>query len=60
MGTNSCHVQRYRRPLLERFERGELDPPRIITHRRPLGEAPRGFGSFKNKKDGSEKVVLTP
>jgi threonine dehydrogenase-like Zn-dependent dehydrogenase len=48
------------RPLLERIERGELKPPRIITHRLPLSEAPRGYDMFKNKKDGCEKVVLTP
>jgi threonine dehydrogenase-like Zn-dependent dehydrogenase len=58
--TGQCHVQRYMRPLLERIERGELDPTRIITHRLPLAEAPRGYDMFKNKKDGCEKVVLKP
>jgi len=58
--TGQCHVQRYMRPLLERIERGELDPTRIITHRLPLAEAPQGYDMFKNKKDGCEKVVLTP
>jgi threonine dehydrogenase-like Zn-dependent dehydrogenase len=58
--TGQCHVQRYMRPLLERIERGELNPPRIITHRLPLAEAPRGYDMFKNKEDGCEKVVLTP
>jgi threonine dehydrogenase-like Zn-dependent dehydrogenase len=58
--TGQCHVQRYMRPLLERIERGELNPPRIITHRLPLNEAPRGYDMFKNKKDDCEKVVLTP
>jgi threonine dehydrogenase-like Zn-dependent dehydrogenase len=47
-------------PLLERIERGELNPTRIITHRLPLAEAPQGYDMFKNKKDGCEKVVLTP
>jgi len=58
--TGQCHVQRYMRPLLGRIERGELNPSRIITHRMPLNEAPRGYDLFKNKKDGCEKVVLTP
>jgi threonine dehydrogenase-like Zn-dependent dehydrogenase len=58
--TGQCHVQRYMRPLLERIERGELNPPRIITHRVPLAEAPRGYDMFKHKNDGCEKVVLTP
>jgi len=58
--TGQCHVQRYMQPLLERIERGELDPTRIITHRLPLGEAPRGYDLFKHKEDGCEKVVLKP
>jgi len=58
--TGQCHVQKYMRPLLERIERGEIDPTRIITHRLPLDQAPQGFELFKNKQDFCEKVVLTP
>jgi threonine dehydrogenase-like Zn-dependent dehydrogenase len=58
--TGQCHVQRYMRPLLERIERGDIDPTRIITHTLPLTEAPHGYDIFKNKKDGCEKVVLKP
>ncbi|MDQ1644752.1 MAG: hypothetical protein QOJ50_936 [Cryptosporangiaceae bacterium] len=58
--TGQCHVQRYMQPLLERIERGELDPTRIITHRLSLDEAPHGYDIFKNKQDDCEKVVLTP
>src|SRR4051794_31146739 len=46
--TGQCHVQRYMRPLLERIERGEIDPTRVITHRLPLTEAPHGYDIFKN------------
>jgi zinc transporter ZupT len=41
--TGQCHVQRYMRPLLERIERGEIDPSFVITHRMPLDEAPAGL-----------------
>jgi threonine dehydrogenase-like Zn-dependent dehydrogenase len=58
--TGQCHVQRYMTPLLRRIELGELDPTRIITHRLPLDEAPRGYDIFKNKEEDCEKVVLTP
>jgi threonine dehydrogenase-like Zn-dependent dehydrogenase len=58
--TGQCHVQRYMRPLLDRIERGEIDPTRVITHRLPLQEATRGYELFKQKQDGCEKVVLTP
>jgi threonine dehydrogenase-like Zn-dependent dehydrogenase len=58
--TGQCHVQRYMRPLLQRIERGELDPTRVITHRLPLAEAANGYKAFKNKQDNCEKVVLKP
>ncbi|HEU0101525.1 MAG TPA: zinc-dependent alcohol dehydrogenase [Mycobacteriales bacterium] len=57
--TGQTHVHRYLRPLLERIEKGELDPTRIITHRMPLADAAKGYDLFKNKKDGCEKVVLS-
>jgi len=58
--TGQCHVQRYMRPLLQRIERGEIDPTRVITHRLPLAEAPHGYDIFKNKEDGCEKIVRKP
>jgi threonine dehydrogenase-like Zn-dependent dehydrogenase len=58
--TGQCHVQRYMRPLLERIERGELNPQRIITHELPLADAPRGYELFKRKEENCEKVVLKP
>jgi threonine dehydrogenase-like Zn-dependent dehydrogenase len=58
--TGQCHVQRYMKPLLDRIERGELHPERVITHTLPLKQAPRGYDIFKHKKDNCEKVVLKP
>jgi threonine dehydrogenase-like Zn-dependent dehydrogenase len=54
-----CHVQRYTRPLLERIERGEIDPSFVITHRLPLEQAPDGYETFKHKGDECVKVVLS-
>lgn len=54
------HVQRYMRPLLERIEKGEIDPSFVITHRLKLDEAAHGFETFLNKEDECVKVVLTP
>jgi len=53
-------VQRYLKPLLERIEKGEIDPSYIITHRLPLDDAPRAFEMFDAKDDNCIKVVLTP
>ena len=58
--TGQCHVQRYLRPLLERIEKGEIDPSFVITHRMRLEEAPQGYAMFLNKQDDCIKVVLKP
>jgi threonine dehydrogenase-like Zn-dependent dehydrogenase len=56
--SGQCHVQRYMKPLLERIQRGEIDPSFVITHTMPLSEAPRGYDMFLNKEDNCEKVIL--
>jgi len=53
-----CHVQKYMPQLLERIERGEIDPSFVITHRLPLNEAPMAYDMFLKKRDNCEKVVL--
>jgi threonine dehydrogenase-like Zn-dependent dehydrogenase len=58
--SGQCHVHRYLRPLLERIERGEIDPSFVVTHRMPLFDAPRAYEMFLDKLDGCEKVVLKP
>ncbi|HVE50262.1 MAG TPA: zinc-dependent alcohol dehydrogenase [Casimicrobiaceae bacterium] len=58
MKTGQTHVHRYMRPLLERIERGEIDPTAIITHRMSLDDAPRGYDMFLHKSQGCVKCVL--
>jgi threonine dehydrogenase-like Zn-dependent dehydrogenase len=58
--TGQTHVQRYMRPLLERIQKGEIDPSFVITHRMRLEDAPKGYETFRNKEDDCIKVVLTP
>jgi threonine dehydrogenase-like Zn-dependent dehydrogenase len=57
--TGQCHVQRYMRPLLERIQRGEIDPSFVITHRLRLEDAPSWYEMFLHKRDNCEKVVLS-
>ncbi|WP_406069422.1 zinc-dependent alcohol dehydrogenase [Micromonospora sp. NBC_01638] len=59
MRTGQCHVQRYTRPLLERIQRGEIDPSFIVSHRMPLRDAPKGYKIFQKKQDDCTKVLLT-
>jgi threonine dehydrogenase-like Zn-dependent dehydrogenase len=58
--TGQAHVQRYMRPLLERIEKGEIDPSFVITHRMRLDDAPEGYETFLHKEDDCVKVVLQP
>jgi threonine dehydrogenase-like Zn-dependent dehydrogenase len=56
--TGQCHVQRYMKPLLERIQKGDIDPTFIITHHLPLDQAAEGYEMFNEKQDDCEKVVL--
>ena len=54
------HVHRYLKPLLDRVERGEIDPSFVITHRLKLDDAAEGYSTFYNDQDHCMKVVLKP
>ena len=58
--TGQTHVQRYLHPLLHKIESGQINPSFVITHRLKLSDAPRAYETFRDKKDGCIKVVLTP
>ncbi len=58
--SGQTHVQRYTRPLLDKIEKGEIDPSFVITHRLKLADAPEAYKTFRDKKDGCIKVVLKP
>jgi len=54
------HTQRYTAPLLERIQRGEIDPSFVITHRISLDDAAQGYADFKKHQDQCIKFVLKP
>lgn len=60
MKMGQTHAQKYLAPLLERIEKGEIDPSFVITHRLPLEEAANAYKIFKEKEDGCIKVFLKP
>jgi threonine dehydrogenase-like Zn-dependent dehydrogenase len=53
-------VQHYLLKLLERVEKGEIDPSFVITHHAPLADGPAMYKTFRDKQDGCVKVVLKP
>jgi len=54
------HVHRYMAPLLDRIQKGEIDPRFIISHRLSLKEGPSGYETFHARPDICTKVVLRP
>ncbi|WP_203077247.1 zinc-dependent alcohol dehydrogenase [Falsiroseomonas ponticola] len=60
MRMGQTHAQRFLQPLLDRIDRGEIDPSFVITHKLSLEEGPAAYDTFRDKKDGCIKVVLTP
>jgi threonine dehydrogenase-like Zn-dependent dehydrogenase len=54
------HVHRYLAPLLDRVQKGDIDPSFVITHRFSLEDAPHAYNIFKYKQDNCIKVVLQP
>ena len=58
MGQTNVH--KYLAPLLERIQKGEIDPSFIITHPLKLEDAAEGYKVFSERKAGCIKVVLQP
>ncbi len=53
-------VQHYLPILLDRIQKGEIDPSFVITHTAKLEDGPDLYKTFRDKKDGCIKVVLKP
>jgi threonine dehydrogenase-like Zn-dependent dehydrogenase len=60
MKTGQTHMMRYMKPLLDRIERGDIDPSFVTSHRVPIDKAPEMYKIFRDKQDHCTKVVLDP
>ncbi len=58
--TGQTHMMRYMKPLLERIQKGEINPEFVISHRLPISQAPEAYKMFRDKQDHCTKVVLDP
>jgi threonine dehydrogenase-like Zn-dependent dehydrogenase len=54
------HMMKYMKPLLNRIERGEIDPSFVITHRFAIDDAAKAYYLFRDHKEECIKVVLKP
>jgi len=60
MKTGQTHMMRYMQPLLERIQKGDIDPSFVISHVLPIDQAPGAYRTFREKQDRCTKVVLKP
>ena len=58
--TGQTHVQKYLRPLLERIQKGKIDPSFVVTHHLGLEDAAEGYKTFRDKERECIKIVLKP
>lgn len=58
--SGQTHMMRYTQPLLERVQRGDINPAFVISHRLPLDSAPEAYRIFREKQDKCIKVVMDP
>jgi threonine dehydrogenase-like Zn-dependent dehydrogenase len=58
MGQTNMH--NYMRPLLERVEKGQIDPSSIISHRLTLDQAPEMYKVWRDKRESVTKIVIDP
>jgi threonine dehydrogenase-like Zn-dependent dehydrogenase len=53
-------VQHYLPKLMKLIEDKKIDPSFVITHKVPLEKGPEMYETFRDKKDGCIKVMMTP
>jgi threonine dehydrogenase-like Zn-dependent dehydrogenase len=58
MGQTNMH--NYMKPLLERIEKGQIDPSYIISHRITLDETPEMYKIWRDKRENVTKIVIDP
>ncbi|KAA6462120.1 glutathione-dependent formaldehyde dehydrogenase [Acidobacteria bacterium AB60] len=60
MKMGQTHMHRYMKPLLERIEKGQIDPSTLISHRITLDQAPEMYKVWRDKKERVTKIVIDP
>lgn len=60
MNMGQTHMHRYLKPLLERVEKGEIDPRFLISDRIGIQQAPEYYKKWQAKADGITKIVIDP
>ncbi len=56
----NCHHRRYIPILIEMIQAGRIDPAKILTQIKPMGDAIEAFKAFDRRESGWIKVELQP
>lgn len=60
MRMGQTHMHKYMKPLLDRVEKGQIDPSFIISHRITLDQAPEMYKIWRDKQENVTKIVIDP
>ena len=60
MNMGQTHMHRYLKPLLERVEKGDIDPSFLISHRIGIEQAPEFYKIWQKKEQAVTKIVIDP
>jgi threonine dehydrogenase-like Zn-dependent dehydrogenase len=60
MRMGQTHMHKYMKPLLERIEKGQIDPSFVISHRITLDQVPQMYEVWRDKKEHVTKIVIDP
>lgn len=60
MKMGQTHMHKYMKPLLQRIEKGQIDPSYVISHRISIDEAPEMYKVWRDKKEQVTKIVIDP
>jgi threonine dehydrogenase-like Zn-dependent dehydrogenase len=60
MKMDQTNMHNYMKLLLERIEKGQINPSYIISHRISLDEAPAMYKVWRDKRDRVTKIAIDP
>ncbi|CAK3767603.1 probable S-(hydroxymethyl)glutathione dehydrogenase [Lecanosticta acicola] len=58
IGNGQAPVQLYWKELLEKIQKGEIDPLKMLSHRVKLDDLDKVYEDFEQKNDGMQKVFV--
>jgi threonine dehydrogenase-like Zn-dependent dehydrogenase len=58
IGNGQAPVHKYWEELLQRIQKGEIDPLKMVTHRVRVEDLAKVYEKFEKKEDGMQKVYV--